>query len=116
MSPGSSRLSPTNHLLLSQGQIFKETLGVPRGSKEWQRAELPARSEDTAVSVRCGSISPAASGSRSSPGHRGAELLLLVAPNRALLDEKLVRQNKRDVPGRGARTLLNLHFRERKSH
>lgn len=54
---------------------------MPRGSKEWQCAELPARSEDTAVSVRCGRISPAASGTRSSPGHRGAELPLLVGPD-----------------------------------
>lgn len=62
MSQVSARISLTNHLLLSLGQIFKETLGMPGGSEERQRAELPARSEDIAAPGRCGRISSAASG------------------------------------------------------
>lgn len=61
-SPLSTRISPTHHLLLSLGQIFKETLGMPGGSEEQQRAKLLAHSEDTAASMQRGRSSPAASG------------------------------------------------------
>jgi len=58
----SAKISLTNHLPLSLGQLLKETWGMPGDSEEQQHTKPLARCEDTAASVRCGRISPAASG------------------------------------------------------